>query len=200
MAKCLPRDRKRIEIACGVLNDVAWLHPLINPVPNIIGPAYGAAWCDRGLKVIRALEYLLTGLELALPIADAGATDAPWKNQHIRAFNGRAALRQRAGEPPILIDDVPNTARGFKFPRLTPNEHICLGADLIRLHRGLLAAEVTLANTFGATHDLRRRAAKAVRTLLHLRNHLDSLVAQECPERVQERPTAAIYFGTETVS
>ena len=191
----LPRTHSRTEIAAGVLNDVAALHPLISPVPNIVGPAYGAPMCDRAILVIRAVEHLLTGLELALPIAVADAADTSWKRHHAAPHAARGALRERAGEPPFAQDDIPHGARGWRFPHLTPAEHVILGTDLKRLHAGLIAAEVTLANTFGARHNLRTRAAKAIRILLRLRSRLDTIAAQDCPEGVSGHPAAAIYFG-----
>ena len=187
----LPRHQ-RTETAARVLDDVAALHPLISPVPNIVGPAYGAPMCDRAITVVRALEHLLIGLELELPLDTADAGDTSWKWRHADPHAARAAIRQRAGAAsPVEA----TTRRSARFPHMTPAEHVILGADLKRLHAGLIAAEVTLANTLGNRHTLRSRAAKAVRMLLQLRARMDTIAAQDCPERVNGRPTAAIYFG-----
>lgn len=200
MAKNLPRDHQRFDIARGVLNDVAALLPLIDAVPNIIGPAYGAEWCDRALKVIRAVEYLLAGIELALPVADAGEGDGAWKTIPNRLRDARAILRERAGEPPLPGEVYRNGLPRRRTSPLTDREHICLGTDLCRLRDGLQTAYITLANTYGVTHDLPRRARKASTALLKLRDKLDSQAHQECPAHVEGRSTSSIYFGSAKVA
>lgn len=165
----IPRGTARHEIARAVLTDLAALHHLIAPVPNIIGPAFGATWCDRALKVRNAVDHLMTGIETALP--DAFNPDAAWKRPCPRPPTPRTTLRDRAGEPPL-----PDNDRRRPGPPLSAREHITLDADLCRLRDGLRTAYVALAHAYGPAHDLPRRARKASTALLKLRNKLNSQV------------------------
>ena len=171
---------QRDDIALRILTDLSALYPALNPVPNVLGPAYGARLCDRACAVLRAVEHLLIGLDGALSQEAWERADLSWKEQRpARTWDGRNTLRQRAGLPPIGEAETRLVGRSYRFPSLALHEHVCLGADLKQLHAALVHAECALGNGFGKAHDLLRRATKAVRVLLQLRSGLDSIVATE---------------------
>jgi hypothetical protein len=192
-----PTGQQRGEIAARVFRELTRLHPSLDAAPDILGPAYGATMCDRAANARRAFDHLLIGLEDAMPNAMWKVADTTWKGHIVRPHTARAELRAQAGEPPLAEDAIRCTARGFNFPLLSGAEHKCLGADLKAVAAALTRAECDLANAYGARDNLRRRAAKAIRLLLQLRCHMDSIIHREHPAGIERRPAAAVYFGAE---
>ncbi len=165
-------------------------------MPNIVGPAYGAAHCQRACNAVRAFERLLRALEFSI-IHDTyyanQAELAEWRSYACR--DARNWLRERIGEPPFTEEQRQSPRRGFD-PPLSAAEHLRLGADLKNTASALAKAEAVLGNAFGKDSDLRRRAARANRLLLSLRSHLDSVVHREQPPQIRGQNTSAVYFGS----
>ena len=57
---------EKSETALRTSLELATLYAALCPVPNIVGPAYGAAHCKRASNVVRAFERLLKSLEFSI--------------------------------------------------------------------------------------------------------------------------------------
>ena len=160
---------EKSETALRTSLELATLYAALCPVPNIVGPAYGAAHCKRASNVVRAFERLLESLEFSILRSTYYANQAEldaWRSYPSR--DARNWLRERIGEPPFTEEQKRSPRHGFD-PPLSAAEHLRLGADLKNTASALSKAEAVLGNAFGKDSDLRRRAARANRLLLTLR-------------------------------
>jgi hypothetical protein len=167
---------------------------LLDPLPNIVGPAHGAAMCDLALNVVHKLWYLRAKIEdeaqVEADVVDLASLRVA--RQVLRQPQiARAVLRECAGEAPVEVSRTRKLG-----PPLSVREHFVLGADLKRLVRYLAELHCTLANADGASHDIVGRVKRAQRALLTLRSKLDRIVCRDFPAGLgpREPPTAA-YFG-----
>lgn len=187
---------QRGEVYARVFHDLAALVPIVAGAPNILGPIYGARMCDRAIKVMRAADRLIIGLEDAMPHDLWKTVDRACHDHSYRASRPRDTLRARAGDQLISVDDIRYTVRGILMPPISPAEHGCLGADLKAVHGTLTHAECDIGNAGGKRrNDLLSRVRKATRCLLALRSHMDSAVQREHPNGIEGRRPETIYFG-----
>ena len=97
-------------------------------VPNIIGPAYGAPYCDKAMTV----ENALFRLELTMADADDIGISEPLREVVGKGlYQLRAALRQSAHENPLDKQIWPK-GRRENMPPLSSAEHFTLGRVLKR--------------------------------------------------------------------
>jgi hypothetical protein len=167
---------------------------LLDPIPNIVGPAHGAAMCDMARNVADKLWNLRFAIADNAEIEFENVDPATRREQQVRREPqiARAALRECAGETPVEVN-VQSRRLG---PPLSVREHFVLGADLKGLVRYLAELHCTLANAYGPSHRIIGHVKRAQRALLSLRSKLDSIVCRDFPAGLgpREPPTAA-YFG-----
>jgi hypothetical protein len=190
--------QQRGEVYARTLHDLTELTPIMAGVPNILGMIYGARMCDRALKVMRAFDRLIIGLEDALPDLLWQSRDCANRDQVHRSSFNREFLRAEAGDPPINEDEIRCTMRRFIAPPLSLAEHRILGAKMKAIHNALIHAICELGNAGGKRRaDLISRVRKVERILLTLRSHLDNTLHREHPTNdAQWLAVAAVYFGS----
>lgn len=184
----------RTETAHETIRTLTPLVRELNFAPDILGSAYGADMCDRALKCWRAADALLSALQWDYPIPESQSFEMPTPHVRPGAGSARAALRVRAGEPPLDESALRNHRSGKKYPPLSPAEHVVFGGDLKRLNVALTHAKCAISISFGKNHKTPAKAALAIRALLQLRAYMDRLAAQDCPDG-SNRSVSAMYFG-----
>jgi hypothetical protein len=141
---------------------------------NIIGPTYGAAMCDKALKIDRALFTLVLGIEDQA--FDYGIQlDRPQPSE----LKFPAVARQE-------LDGTfpPNTPVNKRhWPPLTAREHHALGLRLKDARNRALHLYVKLANAYpqAAPRKLAARAQKVEKIISSIRNEMDSKAHVDCP-------------------
>lgn len=188
---------QRGERYARIFHDLTALVPTVAGAPKILGPIYGASMCDRAIKVMRAFDRLMIGLEDAVTGTQWKALDRSCHDHSYRASRPRDTLRARAGNKPISVDDIRYTVSRALMPPLSLAEHCLLGADLKAIHSAMVTAGCDIGNAGGKRRgDLVRHVRKVERVLLTLRSHLDSAVQREYPtDDANWHNLASIYFG-----
>jgi hypothetical protein len=111
----------------------------------------------------------------------------------------RAALRERAGEPPLDQEQWPRGKQHDRMPALSAAEHFALGADLKRINADLVHVVTELGNyrpRTTAQANAFARARKAVRQLDTLRAKLDNCICRDHPNDFRGQPPMSAYYGT----
>jgi hypothetical protein len=156
------------------MGEVQAIFASLDTLPNIVGPTYGAAVCDRAMKIDRALCLLALGLQdeaLDRAISLERADHLPPK------FPAKARNELDGSFPP----DTPVKAR--HWPPLTAREHHALGLRLKDARDRATGLFVTLSNAFPLSSPRRLvgRAKKVERALLAIRNERDTRAHIDCP-------------------
>jgi hypothetical protein len=156
------------------MNQVQAMYAATNEVPNIIGPTYGAAMCDRALKIDQALHMLAVGIEdLAY---DAGIRlDRPES----------PPLKFPAVARNVLDGSFPSDTpvKGRHWPPLTAREHHALGLRLKDARDRAMGLYVKFANAFpqSSPQKLAGRARKVEKAISSVRNEMDNRAHNDCP-------------------
>jgi hypothetical protein len=188
----------RSEVYVRLLHDLSAIYPIVDGAPNILGRVYGAAMCDKAIRVGHTLYRLRTGLEDAAK--DWDSTRISWDAPSHRTSRTRTSLRARAGEPPITKDDPHYSARRERMPPLSPAEHVQFGADLAAASDALSRAERGIAEAGGSRcTDLLSRVRRVDLFLRRLRSHMGVAVQREHPDGIGGRHAGDVYF-TETTT
>jgi hypothetical protein len=197
-----PQQRRKVVTRKPLSREDHWIitralaqyDELLDPIPNIVGPAHGAAMCDMALNVADKLWYLRFGIADYAKIEVENVDCVTLQARQVRRESqiARAALRERAGETPV---EVREQSRRLG-PPLSVREHFVLGADLKGLVRYLAELHCTLANAYGPSHKIVGCVKRVQRALFSLRSRLDSIVCRDFSAGLgpREPPTAA-YFG-----
>jgi hypothetical protein len=174
---------------------IATLCRRIDPIPNIVGPAFGAAMCDTASRAVMGLFMLRIGVGDTLDIAH-GEDELPTgdirdqqRDLSWPPLGARNVLRARAGIEALPLDT--RLGNRHRLLPLTAAEHLYVGADIKIIHEGLVRVGCALGK-FGR---LPRLAKTATRQLLTLRSRLDSVVCREFPDGINGEPPTHVYFG-----
>lgn len=170
-------------------------------ITNTVGPAYGAAMCDRARRVNRSIHAQLFALSA---VFRSEANPYEWRNSYTPLPSpavAREIIRRRATTiigPPIPYEPYGPLARGLNNP-LTFREHLVVGAMLVQMHDDLMFLHVNkLQHAYGRTHAICQRARQAVQRLASLRSALDGQVCAEHPLPEHEIESIRIthaYYG-----
>jgi hypothetical protein len=141
---------------------------------NIIGPTYGAAWCDRALKIDRALHTLAIGIEDEA--YDAGVRIE--RPDDLPFLSPAQARNELDGSFP---SDTP--VKGRRWPPLTAREHHALGSRLKDARDRASGLFVTFSGAFPQTspRKLAGRAKKVEKIITSIRDYLDNMAHIDCP-------------------
>jgi hypothetical protein len=153
-------------------------------VTNTVGPAYGAAMCDRAQRVNRSIHALLFALSDVF-LSDGNPYE--WHDPSAPPPSPAAAreiIRRHAMaiiEPPIPYEPY-GTLSPERHNPLTFREHLVVGAMLMQLHDDVTCLHVNrLQHAYRRTHPTCQRARQAVQRLASLRSALDGKVRAEHP-------------------
>jgi hypothetical protein len=165
------------------------LRRVMGPIANIVGPAYGARFCDKAIAVERAL------FNLALHLCDRDDVRIEHPGDMPTMRDIRVALAARAGE--AAPDQTwPRGPVRCAMPPLTVREHFALGYDLKRMNDELTELCCSLGNERPRVRtEGYRRAERARRSLLRLRSALDAIVCRDFPDGYADQGSAHAYFG-----
>jgi hypothetical protein len=158
------------------MNQVEAIYAASNNVPNIIGPTYGAALCDRALKIDRALHNLAVGIEDQAYAAGIRLDRPQSASLKIPAV----ARNELDGTFPL---DTPT--KGRLWPALTAREHHALGLLLKDARNRAQQLAVKLGGAFPQTTKqgpgLYARAQRVEKAISAIRNEMDTRAHDDCP-------------------
>lgn len=169
----------------AAMEQVRQLYIALSGVPNIVGPAYGAAMCDRAMKVERLLHPLALGLEDA----------ANYQGIELDRVTDNCMPHQPPGVARSQLGEMPGDAYyGRCWPMLTATEHHTLGLRLREAKTTTAGLVCKLANAFPKSdqRNVAGRARRVERALAALCHALDNQAHKDWPALAETPPGLGI--------